>query len=145
MAEAKLASAETDLGDTRLVAPGNAIVRTRAAEPGTVVGAGTPVFVLSLQENPWVRAYVPEARLGAIAPGQRVEVFTDSREAPYPGRIGFISPTAEFTPKSIHTEELRTNLVYRFRVVIDGSAEGLRQGMPVTVKLLSNERTDAAQ
>jgi HlyD family secretion protein len=63
-------------------------------------------------------------------------VFTDSRKAkPYSGQIGYISPRAEFTPKNVETTELRTSLVYRLRVVVENADEGLRQGMPVTVKV----------
>jgi HlyD family secretion protein len=67
-----------------------------------------------------------------------VEVTTDSRpDAPYAGRVGFISPVAEFTPKSVETEALRTDLVYRLRIVVEDADDGLRQGMPVTVTLPS--------
>lgn len=136
LAAARLEEARTALADARLSAPSAGTVRTRVVEEGAIVAAGSPVFVLSLQENPWVRAYIPEARLGGIRPGMRVEVHTDSRPGkPYTGRIGFISPTAEFTPKSVHTEELRTNLVFRFRVIVEDADEALRQGMPVTVSI----------
>jgi HlyD family secretion protein len=49
--------------------------------------------------------------------------------------VGFISPRAEFTPKSVETVELRTDLVYRLRIVITDPDEGLRQGMPVTINI----------
>jgi HlyD family secretion protein len=49
------------------------------------------------------------------------------------GRVGFISPVAEFTPKSVETPELRTDLVYRLRIIVDEVDPSLRQGMPVTV------------
>ncbi len=63
-------------------------------------------------------------------------VTTDSApDKLYQGRIGFISPVAEFTPKTVETRELRTNLVYRLRVLVDNPDNGLRQGMPVTVML----------
>ena len=123
----------------RLLAPSDGIIESRILEKGAIVAPGSPVFVLSIQENPWVRAYIPESSLGKIHPGMPVEVQTDTRpDHPYRGRVGFISPVAEFTPKSIHTEELRTNLVYRFRVVLDEPDSELRQGMPVTVKLLTD-------
>jgi HlyD family secretion protein len=69
-------------------------------------------------------------------------VTTDTApDRPYRGKIGFISPTAEFTPKAVETRELRTDLVYRLRVVVDNPDGGLRQGMPVTVALpLSHPR-----
>ena len=84
----------------------------------------------------WVRAYVPEPDLGKIWPGMPAEILTDSRpDRPYQGHVGFISPEAEFTPKNVETPRLRTDLVFRLHVVADNPDEGLRQGMPVTVKL----------
>ena len=98
--------------------------------------AGMTVLTVSLKEPVWVRAYIHEPDLGRIHPGLAVEVFTDSRPAkPYKGKIGYISPRAEFTPRNVETTELRTSLVYRFRVVVEDAVEGLRQGMPVTVRL----------
>jgi len=136
LAQAGLAEAETRLSDTRLLAPSDGIIKSRILEKGAIVAPGSPVFVISIEEKPWIRAYIPESSLGRIHPGMQVRVVTDTRPGePYSGHIGFISPVAEFTPKSIHTEELRTNLVYRFRVIVDDADDQLRQGMPVTVHL----------
>jgi HlyD family secretion protein len=64
------------------------------------------------------------------------EVYTDTyRGKVYKGKVGFISPVAEFTPKTVETTELRTDLVYRVRIYVDNPDQGLRQGMPVTVEL----------
>jgi HlyD family secretion protein len=134
-AEAALSSAELRLADTVLAAPSDGVVITRAQEPGAIVQAATTVLTVSLTRPVWVRAYVPEPSLGRVHPGMKVRVYTDSRPAqPYFGQIGYISPRAEFTPKNVETPELRTSLVYRLRVVVTNSDEGLRQGMPVTVK-----------
>jgi HlyD family secretion protein len=74
--------------------------------------------------------------LGRFAPGTRVNLETDSRSGrPYRGVVGFVSPTAEFTPKSVETPDLRTSLVYRLRIVVENPDSQLRQGMPVTVRL----------
>ena len=135
-ARARLASAETALADTELSAPVDGIILARVREPGAIVSAGATVYTLSLTEPVWVQAYVAEPDLGRIHPGMPAEVVTDTRpERPYRGQIGFISPVAEFTPKSVQTEALRTDLVYRLRVVVENPDKGLRQGMPVTVRL----------
>jgi HlyD family secretion protein len=111
-------------------------VLSRVREPGAIVAPGETAYTLSLDRPVWVRAYVQEPELGLIRPGQDVQVLTDTRpERPYHGQIGFISPVAEFTPKSVETPELRTDLVYRLRVVIEDADPGLRQGMPVTVRI----------
>ncbi len=84
----------------------------------------------------WVRAYVHERELGRVPPGTKVLLTTDGRpDRPFHGKVGFVSPRAEFTPKSVETPELRTSLVYRLRVVVEDSDGSLRQGMPVTVSL----------
>ena len=135
-AEAALATAELQMKDAVLTAPANGVILTRAQEVGAILQAGATVFTVSLQSPVWVRAYVHESDLGRIQPGMKAQVFTDSRgDKPYTGQIGFISPRAEFTPKSVETTELRTALVYRLRIVVANPDEGLRQGMPVTVKL----------
>ena len=107
---------------------------------------GATVFTVSLTRPVWVRAYASEADLGRVAPGTAVLVSTDSRrDRPYHGRIGYVSPSAEFTPKNVETPDLRTSLVYRFRVVIEDPDDGLRQGMPVTVRLPATSEPQGQQ
>src|SRR4029079_8274078 len=97
---------------------------------------GETVFSVTLPRPLWVRAYVAEPDLGAVRPGMAAEIATDGAGAKrYRGHVGFISPVAEFTPKSVETKELRTDLVYRLRVIVDDADGSLRQGMPVTVTL----------
>lgn len=139
-AQANLSAAKTSLQDTQLRAPARGVILSRVREPGAIVSPSDTVYVLSLIEPVFVRAYISEPNLGLIHPGMEVEVVTDTApDRPYRGRIGFISPVAEFTPKSVETPELRTDLVYRLRVIVDGAAPGLRQGMPVTVRVPRNE------
>ncbi len=133
-AQASVDKAMTDLADTRIVCPSDGRVLSRVREPGATAAESATVLVVSLDRPVWVRAYVPEPSLGKIHLGMPVRVFTDSRpDRPYTGQVGFISPVAEFTPKNVETEALRTDLVYRLRIVIDQTDDGLRQGMPVTV------------
>ncbi len=133
---AALERAETRFHDTEVFAPTLGTVLTRVREPGAVVNFGEPIYTLSITSPVWVRAYVTEPELGNIFPGMEAEVFTDSPDLPvYKGHIGFISPVAEFTPKTVQTTTLRTDLVYRIRVVVDNPDELLKQGMPVTVKI----------
>jgi HlyD family secretion protein len=132
-AAARLSQARTALGDAQLVSPADAVVLTRVREPGSMVHAADPVCTLSLQNPVYVRAYVGERQLGRVAPGTPVVVTTDGGPKAYHGQVGFVSPRAEFTPKSVETADLRTDLVYRLRLVIADGDAGLRQGMPVTV------------
>lgn len=135
-AVAAKASAELRIQDTVLKSPSDGTVLTRAQEPGAILAAGIPVLTVSLQKPVWVRAYVPEPLLGKFGTGTPVTLTTDSRpEKAYQGKVGFVSPRAEFTPRNVETPELRTSLVYRLRIVVAEPDEALRQGMPVTVKL----------
>ena len=131
---ARLQQAKTRLQDTEILAPSDGTILTRVREPGAVVAAGEPVYTLALDNPVWVRTYVDEPRLGAVHPGQKALVITDSGGR-YAGYVGFISPQAEFTPKTVETSQLRTDLVYRLRVIVNAPDNGLRQGMPVTVRL----------
>jgi len=133
---AAAAQSAQHLADAVLAAPADGIVLTRALEPGAILAAGTPVLTLSLRAPVWARVYVSEPDLGRVAPGRAVLLYTDSHpDHPYHGRIGFVSPDAEFTPKNVETPELRTALVYRARVIVTDADDALRQGMPVTVRL----------
>ncbi|MGO9803596.1 MAG: secretion protein HlyD [Steroidobacteraceae bacterium] len=131
---AAAAEAEQRLKDTVLLAPADGVVLTRAVERGAILAAGTPVFTISLRAPVWAVIYVDEANLGRVVPGQGVLLYTDARPGrPYHGKVGYVSPTAEFTPKNVETPELRTALVYRARIVVSDADQALRQGMPVTV------------
>ncbi|MBR6355934.1 MAG: efflux RND transporter periplasmic adaptor subunit [Alphaproteobacteria bacterium] len=127
--------AQTALNDTTLKSPADGVVLIRILEPGTMISAGVPVYTISLNDKMWVRAYIKETELGRVKIGTPVKVYTDSSDKVYDGHVGFISSTAEFTPKSIETASLRTDLVYRLRIVIDNADDYLKQGMPVTIKM----------
>ena len=140
MAAAQLSSARAalavmqhniELGE--LFSPTEAVVSSRLLEPGDMASSATPVFLLSLTSPKWVRAYVTEPQLGRIRQGMKADILTDSFPEAVPGRVGYISPTAEFTPKSVQTEDLRTSLLYEVRIVADDAGDRLRLGMPVSV------------
>ena len=134
--ESVVSLAERRLADTVLKAPSEGVVLSRVVEPGAMVSPANPIFTLSLTDKVWVRTYISEPDLGRIRPGMTVTIFTDTDTTrPYEGWIGFISPTAEFTPKTVETTELRTQLVYRLRVFVKTPDDRLRQGMPVTVRV----------
>lgn len=131
-ARASAEKAKLDLSDTQLVAPSDGIILTRTVEPGTMLNAGATVLTLSLRNPVWVRAYIDEPDFPRVYPGQKVTVRTDTGEE-YEGTVGYISPKAEFTPKTIESRNLRTALVYRLRIIVDKPGKGLNQGMPVSI------------
>lgn len=139
--KAALGVALKNLRDTEVYAPNNGTILTRIREPGAVVNASDPIYTLSILSPVWIRAFVQEPELGLIFPGMPAEIYTDTPGGKtYSGHIGFISPVAEFTPKTVETTHLRTDLVYRLRVIADNPDEALRQGMPVTVRLFLQRR-----
>ena len=142
-ASARFAAAENALSDTELHSPAEGTILTRVTEPGTVVGAGQVVYALALERPVQVRAYIPEPQLGRVRVGMPARIFTDSSPTPIEGTLTFISPTAEFTPKQVQTEDLRTDLVYRARILVEDDRDGqLKNGMPVTVLMESIEASE---
>ena len=139
-AEAAHSQAKTALGDTLLLAPEGGVILSRIREPGSMLANREPVYTLSLQQTVAIRAYVAEPNLHRAAPGTQVEITIDGKETPYVGQIGFVSPRAEFTPKSVETADLRTDLVYRLRIIVQQPDSSLRQGMPVTVRFAPEKR-----
>lgn len=133
-AQAQLDETKRRLRDSKLFAPSGGIIQTKVREPGDYVKAGEPVYTITLSDPVWVRTYVNEMDLGRIRPGIEVVVRTDTGKS-YRGQVGFISPVAEFTPKTVQTREIRTDLVYRIRVIAQDPKGELRQGMPVSVAL----------
>jgi HlyD family secretion protein len=125
----------TDIADSTLRAPNDGVVLTRAREPGAIVQAGETVLTLTIDRPVRIRAYVDETDLSRISPNMAVEVTADGNAKVYHGTIGFIAPTAEFTPKTVQTRQLRTDLVYRIRVIVTDPDDALRQGQPVTVRV----------
>ncbi len=136
-AKAALDLARTRLSYATLKAESGGIIKTRIAEPGAVVGPGVPVLTLAFDDPLWVRTYVPESDLPRVHPGQKARIEADGLpDRDFEGWVGFISPVAEFTPKSVETPKLRVSLVYRLRVYVRDPKGLLRQGQPVTVRLV---------
>ncbi len=135
-ARADIALMERHLVETKLTAPVAATVRARLMEPGDMASPQRPVYTLAITDPKWVRAWVKEADLGRIRPGMAASIAIDSQpDRTLPGKVGYISSVAEFTPKTVQTEELRTALVYEVRVLAADRADVLRMGMPATVRI----------
>ena len=134
-------SAKKNLDDTSILAPDDGIIMTRIQEPGAVVIPSQPIYTMAKNKPVWIRAYIPETNLANVKYGMQAHVLTDTvnpetgKPREYKGWVGYISPVAEFTPKTVQTTDLRTDLVYRTRVYVYDIDEYLRQGMPVTVKI----------
>jgi len=140
---------KNQLDYTKLYAPQDGIITTRAQEIGARVSANQTVFIMSLTKPVWVRTYISEKDLGNIKYGTQADILIDTidkntgQKKKYKGYVGYISPVAEFTPKTVQTKDLRADLVYRIRVYIDDIDLYLRQGMPATIYLKLNKESEA--
>jgi HlyD family secretion protein len=134
--EAQLALLRRQLADTELHAPIDGVVRSRLVEPGEIASPQKTAFTLAITDPKWIRTYISEPDLGSVREGIEASVTTDAFPSrPFQGWVGFISPIAEFTPKTVQTEELRSSLVYEIRVFVKDPSDQLRLGMPATVHL----------
>ncbi len=135
-AKTSLGLSQVDLGYTVLRSPYAGVISVREAELGEVVSPGTPVVTLADLDHIWLRAYIAETDLGRIRWGQDATITTDTYPGKqYHGRISFISPSAEFTPKSVQTYTERVTLVYRIKIDIDNPNHELKPGMPADARI----------
>lgn len=135
--EAQRALLRQQVADAELIAPFDALVQSRLMEPGEMASPNKPVFSLASLGTKWVRAYVSEPNLGSIHSGARADIKVDTLpNTSLSGWVGFISSVAEFTPKTVQTEDLRASLVYEVRVFVEDAENRLRLGMPATVVIL---------
>jgi membrane fusion protein YbhG len=134
--EAGLRTSEEKLKDTVIYAPVSGIVLRKNVELGETVGAGVPVFTVGELEDPWIKVYVKEDRIGLVKLGQKARVSTDSYPGKtYEGTVTFISSEAEFTPKIVQTHEERVKLVFGIKVKVKNVGDELKPGMPADVRI----------
>lgn len=136
-AEAALRASEATLANLTIRAPFDGVITVRHREPGEIVPAGSAVLTLLNRDDRWVRVYIPETRLGAVRLGQPATLTSDAdRHRTYGGEVVFIASEAEFTPKTVQTQEERVKLVYAVKVRITGDPDyALKPGLPVDVRI----------
>ena len=123
-----------NLSQTTLTAPQDGVIRSRLLETGDMATPQKPVFTLSPDSAKWIRAYVSENRLGELYEGKQAFIHIDSfPDRKIIGQVGYISNTAEFTPKTVQTEDLRSALLYEVRIYVTDEDNILRMGMPATI------------
>jgi HlyD family secretion protein len=132
--DAQIATLEQNRLDAVIAAPSAGIVSSRLIEPGELVAVGAPLMVLVDLDRAWANGYVEEPRVPQLKIDQPATVVTDAGDR-LPGRISFISPRAEFTPRNVQTTDERAKLVYRIKVTVDNRSGVLKPGMPVEIEL----------
>jgi HlyD family secretion protein len=132
--DAQLATLRKTLGDAKLTSPVGGIVTSRLVDPGELIAPRTPIVVVTDLDRAWANVYVDEPVVPRLSLGQTIPLFTDAGQR-LEGRITYISPKAEFTPRNVQTAEERTKLVYRIKVTADNRQGILKSGMPVEAEL----------
>lgn len=141
-AQAALAQAETRLSQSVLTSPLTGLVLAKHAEPGEMVAAGGAIVTVGEMDQVWLRGYIPEYELGKVKVGQTARVTVDTwPDRAFEGRVSFISPQAEFTPKNVQTEKERVKLVYRIKITLPNPQMELKPGMPADAVISVSNQT----
>jgi HlyD family secretion protein len=144
MAEANLEQAETlvsilqkKVADCTVKSPTAGRVVARFLEPGELAGTGTPIVRVADLSEVWIMIYVSETELGRVRVDGEAEIRVDSfPDKAFSGKVTYISPQEEFTPKNIQTKDERVRMVFGVKVEAKNPDESLKPGMPADVVLL---------
>ena len=130
-AQAKLEASDAQVEDGVIRSPLDGVVTAKLAESGEYVNAGTGIVVVSDVARPWLTVFVGGADLPKIKVGSVARVYTDAKgDKGREGRVSYVSPTAEFTPRNVQTREERSKLVYRVKIQLDNKDGTFKPGMP---------------
>jgi HlyD family secretion protein len=132
--DAQLAALRESQADAVVRAPVAGIITSRLVDAGELVQARSPIAVVTDLDRAWANVYVDEPIVPTLTLGQTIPIVTDAQQR-LDGRITFISPKAEFTPRNVQTAEERTKLVYRIKVTTDNRQGVLKVGMPVEAEI----------
>jgi HlyD family secretion protein len=141
--DARMARLEEDLRDLTIESPEAGIISDKLVEVGEIISPGTPVAVVTNLADAWLTAFIAETDLGRIRLGQVAEVVTDDGQRRN-GRVTFISPRAEFTPRNVQTRDERVKLVYEIKVSLDNRDGLFKPGMPAEAVLVSGAPVDSS-
>lgn len=137
-AAAGVSVAETRMRQTVLSAPLSGVVLAKHAEPGEMVMPGTPILTIGSMDEVWLRGYITESDLGRVVLGQSAKVTFDSWPGRvFEGKVSYISPEAEFTPRNVQTQKERVKLVYRIKITLPNPKGELKAGMPADAVIVA--------
>jgi HlyD family secretion protein len=135
-ADAPIERIKADIRDTELVAPIDGRVLYRLAEPGEVLGAGGNLLTLLNITDVYMTIFLPAAQAGRVSLGAEARIVLDVRpDISIPATVSFVSPEAQFTPKSVETRSEREKLMFRIKVripeeLLRAYAKRVKTGLP---------------
>jgi HlyD family secretion protein len=130
-AEAEIAVLDKAIADAVVRSSTGGIVTEKLHEVGEIVSPRTALIVVTNLDEAWAEVFIDEPYIPRLRLGQAVTVHTDAGGDGIPGKVSYISPKAEFTPRNVQTAEERSKLVYRIKIAVDNRAGVLKDGMPV--------------
>ncbi len=133
--DAQIAAAEKAIADATVTAPAAGMITSKLVNVGEIVAPRAPLAVMTDLDHAWGEVFVDEPLVPRLVLGQPATLYTDAGGPGLPGKVTFISPKAEFTPRNVQTAEERSRLVYRIKVTTDNSKGVLKPGMPVEAEL----------
>jgi HlyD family secretion protein len=133
--DAQIATLEKALADATIAAPAAGVVTEKLVEQGELIAPRMPLVVITDLTHAWADVFVDEPAIPRLRLGQPATLHTDAGGAAIPGKVTFISPKAEFTPRNVQTAEERSRLVYRVKISADNANGVLKEGMPVEAEL----------
>jgi HlyD family secretion protein len=143
-ADARIAQLRQQIADAVVASPVDGVVTEKLVEKGELVTPGAGLAVVTELARPWLTVYLPEPDLGRIRLGQEAEVLTDSGQT-RTGRVTFVSPQAEFTPKNVQTPDERAKLVYKVKIGLENPDGLFKPGMPAEARLRAAVSAEAAR
>jgi HlyD family secretion protein len=128
------------LRDCALLAPSAGTVTLRGVEPGEFVAVGTSVLRLTFLDRVKLTIYMNESDVGRISLGQEATVTIDAfaEKKKFAGRVVYVSPTAEFTPKNVQTREERSKLVFAVKIEAENPEGYLKPGLPADARIVTD-------
>jgi len=138
-AQATVDLIKRQISDCTIASQVDGIVTHKLVNPGELVLPGGALFTISELDRVKLMIYVTEKELGRVKVGQQADVFIDAfPKRAFPGKVIYVSPVAEFTPKNIQTKEERVKLVFGVKIEINNPEGILKPGMPADAVVKTN-------
>ena len=122
--------------DSYITAPASGTITHKPIEEGELIGVGSVIVKIARLKKMELRIYISETELGKVKLGGNADVVIDTYpDKTYTGKVVYVSPTAEFTPRNVQTKDERTKLVFGVKLEVDNPNGELKSGMPADAYL----------